>query len=91
MSPELHHKDRMLLLTALSDTPPFATVRGRQTIVRNALGGYPLSDEIDKALRWLDWETAAKIPWGLLVLFGGGIAIAGAFKTSGLSGARETG
>lgn len=36
--------------------------------------------------RLLDWQTAAKIPWGLLILFGGGIAIAVAFKESGLSG-----
>lgn len=35
--------------------------------------------------RLLDWETAAKIPWGLLILFGGGIAIAKAFEASGLS------
>ena len=33
----------------------------------------------------LDWETAVKIPWGLLILFGGGIAIAKAFGNSGLS------
>jgi sodium-dependent dicarboxylate transporter 2/3/5 len=33
----------------------------------------------------LDWETASKIPWGLLILFGGGIAIAKAFGSSGLS------
>jgi len=33
----------------------------------------------------LDWKTAAKIPWGILVLFGSGIAIAKAFKSSGLS------
>ncbi|RPG50218.1 MAG: SLC13/DASS family transporter [Gammaproteobacteria bacterium TMED1] len=35
----------------------------------------------------LDWETANKIPWGMLILFGGGIAIAKAFVASGLSGA----
>lgn len=33
----------------------------------------------------LDWESARSIPWGLLLLFGGGIAIAKAFKASGLS------
>lgn len=33
----------------------------------------------------LDWPTAAKIPWGILILFGGGIAIANAFEESGLS------
>jgi len=35
----------------------------------------------------LDWETANEIPWGLLILFGGGIAIARAFDASGLSNA----
>lgn len=37
--------------------------------------------------RLLDWKTAEKIPWGLLILFGGGIAIARAFQESGLSAA----
>jgi len=35
--------------------------------------------------RLLDWETATKIPWGMLILFGAGIAIAEAFTQSGLS------
>jgi sodium-dependent dicarboxylate transporter 2/3/5 len=35
--------------------------------------------------RLLDWETAESIPWGALVLFGGGIALATAFQSSGLS------
>ncbi|MBI1375340.1 MAG: DASS family sodium-coupled anion symporter [Phycisphaera sp.] len=38
-----------------------------------------------KGGRLLDWPTAVKIPWGILILFGGGIAIATAFKSSGLS------
>lgn len=37
--------------------------------------------------RLLDWETATRIPWGMLILFGGGIAIAKAFVVSGLSAA----
>ncbi|MGK2927751.1 MAG: SLC13 family permease [Lysobacterales bacterium] len=35
--------------------------------------------------RLMDWETAAQIPWGILILFGSGIAIADAFASSGLS------
>ncbi len=35
--------------------------------------------------RLLDWETANKIPWGILILFGAGITIAKAFVSSGLS------
>jgi len=54
--PPLSHADRQTLLAALSDTPQFATVTGRQTLVRNALGGYPLSGQVRKSLGWLDWE-----------------------------------
>ena len=35
--------------------------------------------------RLLDWETARDIPWGVLILFGGGIAIAKASEQTGLS------
>lgn len=33
----------------------------------------------------LDWESAEKVPWGILILFAAGIAIAQAFVESGLS------
>ncbi|RPG14718.1 MAG: SLC13/DASS family transporter [Phycisphaera sp. TMED9] len=35
--------------------------------------------------RLLDWAHARTIPWGVLLLFGGGIALAQAFKSTGLS------
>jgi sodium-dependent dicarboxylate transporter 2/3/5 len=35
--------------------------------------------------RLLRWEAASRIPWGVLILFGGGIAIASAFMQSGLA------
>lgn len=35
--------------------------------------------------RLLDWKTANQIPWGILLLFAGGICIAKAFSVSGLS------
>lgn len=38
-----------------------------------------------KGGRVLDWETAKDIPWGMLLLFAGGIAIAKGFVASGLS------
>lgn len=38
-----------------------------------------------KGDRLLDWDTAVKLPWGILLLFGGGLAIAGGFVDTGLS------
>ena len=35
--------------------------------------------------RVLDWETASKLPWHIVLLLGGGFALASGFKVSGLS------
>lgn len=44
----------------------------------------PSGDE-EKGGRLLNWSIAERIPWGVLILFGGGIAISTAFESSGLS------
>lgn len=36
-------------------------------------------------VRLLDWEAAVELPWGVLLLFGGGLALSGQFSKSGLS------
>ena len=33
----------------------------------------------------LDWKSAEKLPWGILLLFGGGLSIAAGFQTTGLA------
>jgi len=33
----------------------------------------------------LDWEAARHVPWGVLLLFGGGLALASAFQSTGLA------
>lgn len=35
--------------------------------------------------RLISWSNAAKIPWGVLILFGGGLSLAGAIEQSGLA------
>ncbi|MBY7144144.1 DASS family sodium-coupled anion symporter [Virgibacillus sp. NKC19-3] len=39
----------------------------------------------EKGGHLLNWDTAIKLPWGILLLFGGGLAIAAGFTESGLS------
>ncbi|MBB3191844.1 SLC13 family permease [Halomonas cerina] len=35
--------------------------------------------------RLIDWDDARELPWGILLLFGGGLALAGAISRSGLA------
>ncbi len=44
---------------------------------------FMLSD--NKGNKLLTWQTANTIPWGVLLLFSGGMVIAAAFKSTGLS------
>ncbi|MFT5846945.1 MAG: sodium-dependent dicarboxylate transporter 2/3/5 [Psychroserpens sp.] len=39
----------------------------------------------EKDKRIIDWEDAVKLPWGILLLFGGGMALALGFDSSGLA------
>jgi sodium-dependent dicarboxylate transporter 2/3/5 len=54
-----------------------------------AIGGavllFILPSDIKKREFLLDWNTAVKIPWDILLLFGGGFAIATGFSDSGLT------
>ncbi|MGJ9412591.1 SLC13 family permease [Aeromicrobium sp. CF4.19] len=38
-----------------------------------------------RGVRLLDWEAAVKLPWGVLLLFGGGLALSAQFGSSGLT------
>ncbi len=39
----------------------------------------------NQGVRLLNWDTALKLPWGVLLLFGGGLALSAQFSDSGLS------
>jgi sodium-dependent dicarboxylate transporter 2/3/5 len=38
-----------------------------------------------KGVRAMDWDTAVKLPWGVLMLFGGGLTLAGSIEATGVS------
>ncbi|SDI38357.1 anion transporter [Arthrobacter subterraneus] len=38
-----------------------------------------------RGVRLLDWDSAVKLPWGVLLLFGGGLALSSQFSSSGLT------
>jgi sodium-dependent dicarboxylate transporter 2/3/5 len=60
-----------------------ATVAIGMAVLTFLIPGEPDAQGRRRAL--MNWETAVRLPWGILLLFGGGFALAMAFKESGLS------
>lgn len=52
-------------------------------VAATALFAWPISRE--KGHFALDWESARHVPWGVLLLFGGGLALAAGFRSTGLA------
>lgn len=50
-----------------------------------ALSLFIIPSNLEKGEFLLDWKTACKIPWDILILFGGGFALAKGFTDSGLT------
>ncbi len=45
----------------------------------------PAGDKQNKSARLLDWSAAVDIPWGVLLIFGGGLSLAAMVSSSGLA------
>jgi len=46
---------------------------------------FVIPSDFKKGIFLLDWKTALKLPWGVIILFGGGLSLANGFIVSGLS------
>lgn len=46
---------------------------------------FMIPSKSDYKQKLMDWKSAKALPWGIVLLFGGGFALAGGFKESGLS------
>ena len=70
-------------IPGLSDAVPGLTDAGIAIIAALLLFIIPLPRSRFKVA--LNWESAKRVPWGILLLFGGGLALAAAFAESGLT------
>lgn len=53
--------------------------------IAGALAMFLVPAKTENRERLLDWESAVKLPWGVLLLFGGGLSLAAAIKKTGLA------
>jgi sodium-dependent dicarboxylate transporter 2/3/5 len=70
----------------LLDIPWLRGVEDAGIAIAGALLLFILPAGADKGGRLLDWPSAVKLPWEILLLFGGGFSLAAAFVHSGLTG-----
>ena len=73
------------LLTSFGGSPVGYMIDDGTVSIAMALTLFVIPASKEVGGRLLDWDDAKKIPWGILLLFGGGLAIAKGFSTSGLS------
>jgi sodium-dependent dicarboxylate transporter 2/3/5 len=52
--------------------------------VLGALALFLLPADRARGVRLMDWDTASNLPWGVLILFGGGLALASATEANGV-------
>ncbi|MHA7128677.1 SLC13 family permease [Algoriphagus namhaensis] len=65
--------------------PTFPKINDTIIVLVGVVLLFVLPSSSKSGTRILDWETAEKIPWGILILFGGGLALAEGFQSTGLA------
>lgn len=74
------------VLNGLITLPGFEKVADSTIAMAGALLLFIIPVNLRERQFLLDWQTAVKIPWDILILFGGGFALANGFSHSGLTG-----
>ncbi|MEZ5604485.1 MAG: DASS family sodium-coupled anion symporter [Burkholderiaceae bacterium] len=73
----------------IGGTRPLAALSDAGIAIAAALALFVLPAGVGAArappARLLDWPTAARLPWGVLVLFGGGLSLAAAIEANGVA------
>ena len=73
------------MVRGLLDGEQFKTIKDSTIAMGGALLLFIIPSNFKKHEFLLDWQTAIKIPWDILILFGGGFALAKGFNDSGLT------
>ena len=73
------------ILRGLIDSDELAYIKDSTIAMIGAMLLFIFPSNLRKGEFLLDWQTALKIPWDILILFGGGFALARGFSDSGLT------
>ena len=66
--------------------PPLTGMTDVHVAVAGAVAMFLIPSSRERgAVPLLDWPTAVRLPWGVILLFGGGLSLAGAIQTTGLA------
>ena len=70
---------------AVAGVKPLAGLSDTGIAMLAAMALFVIPVDRAKGIRAMDWHTAVKLPWGVLMLFGGGLTLATAIETNGVS------
>ena len=70
---------------AVAGVKPLAGLSDAGIAMLAALALFVIPVDRAKGTRAMDWDTAVKLPWGVLMLFGGGLTLATAIEANGVS------
>ena len=73
------------LIRGLIDIPALDSVKDSSIAIGGSLLLFMIPADFRKNEFLLDWKTAKTIPWDIMILFGGGFALAKGFTSSGLT------
>lgn len=73
------------ILLGLVHWPIFKGVSDASIAMTGALLLFIIPSDMKNGVFLLDWKTAVKIPWDVILLFGGGLCLAGGFQETGLT------
>lgn len=74
----------LLVQVQIGDLTPLAGLSDPVIAMVAALALFVVPVDVKRRIFVMNWETAVKLPWGILLLFGGGLSLAAAIRANGV-------
>jgi len=75
----------LLAKLTLGEATPFAGLSDAGIAMLAALALFVVPVDPARGVRAVDWATASRLPWDVLILFGGGLSLAAAIEANGVA------